>query len=76
MLQDSFAVAPMLRLSGMFGLGILFLLISPNLRGSVAGIFDACASFVAQNSPLSYVGLGVLALAGMMFMVYRAAQPR
>jgi hypothetical protein len=60
----------------MFGLGILFLLISPNLRGTVTGIFDAFAGFVAQNSPFSYVGLAVLALAGMMFMVYRAAQPR
>jgi hypothetical protein len=40
------------------------------------GAFDACGTFLDQHSPLSYVGVAVLVLAGMMFGVYRAAQPR
>jgi hypothetical protein len=60
----------------MFGLAMLFLLISPGLRGSVIGEFDAFGNFLAVNSPLSYVGLALVILAGLMFMVYRAAQPR
>jgi hypothetical protein len=66
----------MFRLLGMFGLGGLFLLISPSLRGVVMGAFDSGARFLEQNSPFSYVGVALVVLAGMMFGVYRAAQPR
>jgi len=66
----------MFRILGTFGLGILFLLISPGLRGTVMGGIDGFLAFLDKNSPLSYVGLGVVILAGMMFGVYRAAQPR
>jgi hypothetical protein len=66
----------MFRAMGMFGLGFLFLVISPGLRGTVFGGIGAFTNFVDQNSPLSYVGLGVVILAALMFMVYRAAQPR
>jgi hypothetical protein len=61
---------------GMFGLGILFLLISPSLRMSVIGVYDSFGNFLTANSPLSYVGLGAVILAGLMVMIYRAAQPR
>jgi hypothetical protein len=66
----------MFRLLGMFGLGILFLLISPGLRGNVLDAFAACGIFLDHYSPFSYVGVAVVVLAGMMFGVYRAAQPR
>jgi hypothetical protein len=65
----------MFRALGMFGLGFLFLAISPGLRGSLVGNAQAFATFVEQNSPLSYVGLALVALAGLMFMVHRASQP-
>jgi hypothetical protein len=61
---------------GMFGLGIIFLLISPSLRGTLMGGIQGFGSFLDQNSPLSYVGLAVVILAALMIMVNRAAQPR
>jgi hypothetical protein len=66
----------MFRALGMFGLGILFLLISPSLRGTLIGDFEAFTTFLEHNSPLSYVGLALVILAGLMFMVYRSSQPR
>jgi hypothetical protein len=66
----------MLRLLGICGLGIVFLAISPGLRGGLMDDFDAFGGYMSQNSPLSYVGLAVVILAGLMFMVYRASQPR
>ncbi len=66
----------MFRILGMFGLGIGFVLISPGLRRSLMDDFEAFGNAMSEYSPLSYVGLGLLILAGLMFMVYRAAQPR
>jgi hypothetical protein len=66
----------MFRVLGTFGLGILFLAISPGLRGSLMGDFESFGNFMDQNSPLSYVGLGLVILGGLMFMIYRASQPR
>jgi hypothetical protein len=66
----------MFRAFGIFGIGFLFLLISPSLRGSIVGKFEAFTTFMDVNSPLSYVGLGVVILAGLMIMVYRSSQPR
>ena len=66
----------MLKALGAFGLGILFLLISPELRATVMQGIDAVGNFLNANSPGSYVCLGVAGLIGAMIVVYRAAQPR
>lgn len=66
----------MLRALGSFGLGILFLIVSPALRGSVMDVLNAIGNWVQVYSPLSYVGIGIAILAGLMFCLYRAAQPR
>ena len=57
-------------------LGILFLIISANLRATVMSGLDALQQWIAVNSPLSYVGVGALILAAMMFGLHRASQPR
>ena len=66
----------MFRVIGTFGLGGAFLLISPELRGTVIDGINACARFLDVHSPLSYVGVGVVILLGGMVWIYRAAQPR
>jgi hypothetical protein len=66
----------MLKALGMFGLAGAFLVISPELRGSVMGGIDAFGNFLSVNSPLSYVCLAVVGLVAAMVWVYRAAQPR
>jgi hypothetical protein len=66
----------MLKVLGAFGLGILFLLISPELRATVMEGIDGIGNFLNANSPGSYVCVGVAGLIGAMIVVYRAAQPR
>jgi hypothetical protein len=66
----------MFRLLGMCGLGILFLMISPSLRLGLVEDYESFTNYMDHNSPVSYVVLGVVILSGLMFMVYRAAQPR
>jgi hypothetical protein len=66
----------MLRVLGTFGLGILFVLISPALRGSLLDDLGAIRHAIEVNSPLSYIGIGVAVLAGMMFALHQASQPR
>jgi hypothetical protein len=66
----------MLKVLGAFGLGIAFLVISPELRGSVMGGIEALGNFLTAHSPGSYVCVGIVGLGGAMIWVYRAAQPR
>ncbi len=66
----------MLRALGCFGLGILFLAISGELRTSVLDVLEGLSHTVDAHSPLSYVVIGVGVLVGLMFCLYQAAQPR
>jgi len=66
----------MFRVLGMFGLGGAFLLISPELRGSLMGTIDSAGKLMELHSPLSYVLLGVALLFAAIFWVHRSAQPR
>jgi uncharacterized membrane protein YdcZ (DUF606 family) len=66
----------MFRILGMFGLGILFLVISPGLRGSLIGNFESLGNAMDQYSPFSYVGLVLVIACILMFGLYRASQPR
>ena len=66
----------MLRAFGMFGLGILFLAISPALRVSLLNDAETVQDAILRNSPWSYVGIGIAVLAILMFGLYRASQPR
>ena len=65
----------MLRAMGTFGLGIVFVLISPALRGSIADTAEAIQRTITVNSPWSYVAIGLTAVGLMMFGLYRSAQP-
>jgi hypothetical protein len=66
----------MLKVFCAFGLGIAFLIISAELRGSLMELIDGLGHLLAVYSPLSYVCVGVAGLLGAMIWVYRAAQPR
>lgn len=66
----------MLRVFGMCGLGILFLVISAPLRQTVVDDAAALQKAIGENSPWSWVGIGAGVLALLMFACYRAAQPR
>ena len=62
-----------LSLSAMTG---TFLMISPKLRESVAGGYNQAGLTLEQNSPYSYIILGVVVIIGLMILVSRSAQPR
>jgi cell division protein FtsW (lipid II flippase) len=66
----------MLRAFGLFGLGGLFLIISPDFRETLLGGIASGLDQMAQNSPWSYIGAGVLTLILLMVYMYRTAQPR
>ena len=66
----------MLRILGCFGLGIIFLIISPALRESIVQGMDSGLHGLEFYSPWSYVGVALCMLLGAMAFIYRAAQPR
>ncbi len=66
----------MLRAVGTFGLGILFVAVSPALRVSLISDVDALQHSIIKNSPWSYVAIAAGVLAILMFGLYRASQPR
>ena len=66
----------MLRVLGTFGLGLLFVAISPALRTTLIDDADKLQKAIIVYSPWSYVAIGVAMLALVMFCLHRAAQPR
>ena len=70
----------MLRLLGMFGLGVAFLVISPRLRTDVIDSITAASTqfslSLAEYSPISYVAVGLVFIGGVMFLFRKAAAPR
>jgi hypothetical protein len=66
----------MLRILGTFGLGIIFVAISPALRVSLIDDADRLQRTIVVYSPWSYVAIGVGVLALAMFCLHRASQPR
>jgi hypothetical protein len=56
----------LLRALSIFGLGALFLLISPSLRGTVlSGLWQVTIA-LSKYSPYSYIGLALVLCAGAM----------
>jgi hypothetical protein len=66
----------MFRVLGTFGLGILFVVISPPLRLSLINDADALQTKIVANSPWSYIAISAGILALLLFGLYRSAQPR
>jgi hypothetical protein len=66
----------MLRAIGIFGLGILFLVISPPLRASLIEQFTKLQTTMIENAPWSYLEAGVVLLVALMIWIRRANQPK
>jgi len=66
----------MLRIFSLFGLAGLFLLISPALRGHLAGVIGAVVQVLENNSPYSYVIAGIGLFALFTISLNRGAAPR
>ena len=60
----------------MFGLGGVFLLISPKLRDQVWGALGGGVSAMDFYAPYSYIAGGLLVLLALMVSLYRGAQAR
>jgi hypothetical protein len=60
----------------MFGLGAVFLLISPQLRLSVYAGLESGINGMEAYSPYSYIGAGVAVLIAGGITLYRGAQAR
>ena len=55
---------PLLRVLSMFGLALIFLLISPTLRLRIADGLTSCATQLELHSPYSYIAIvGAILLA-------------
>ena len=66
----------MLRACSLLGMTVLFLVISPGLRGTVLnGIAQAVAG-LDKYSPYSYAGLGLVLLGALMLTFYKSSVPR
>jgi hypothetical protein len=66
----------MLRVLSFLGLALLFLVISPGLRGHLMGGLVAFVGMMVKYSPFSYV-VGVLVLfLTFVISVYRGSRPR
>jgi len=66
----------MFRALGTFGLGIIFVLISPALRGSLMEDADKVQRAILIYSPWSYVGIGLGIVGMLLFGLYRSSQPK
>jgi hypothetical protein len=66
----------MVRLLSIFGLGGLFLWISPHLRGQVYGALGGGVTAMDVYSPYSYIAGGVLLIVVLLTSFYRGAQAR
>lgn len=66
----------MLRVFGCFGLGIIFLAISPHLRNDVTRAIGAGATAMSLYAPYSYVASGIAIFIIMMMAFKRGAAPR
>jgi hypothetical protein len=66
----------MLRALGTFGLGFIFIFISPALRVAIMDDADKIQRTILFYSPWSYVAIGLGLLALLMFFLYRSHQPR
>jgi hypothetical protein len=53
-----------------------FLIISPNLRNTIADGYTQAGGIMVANSPYSYIALGLATLGGLMILMYKSSQPR
>jgi hypothetical protein len=66
----------MLRVFSMFGLGGIFLAISPHLRQQVFDTIGGGVSAMEHYAPYSYIASGLLVLVTMMVSFHRGSQAR
>jgi hypothetical protein len=53
-----------------------FLMMSPKLRDSIEGGYFQAGITMDQNSPYSYIALGIALVGGLMIYMFKASQPR
>ena len=66
----------MLRVASMFGLGGIFLMISPKLRDQAWGALGGGVSAMDFYAPCSYIAGGLLVFFVLIVSFYRGAQAR
>ena len=66
----------MLRVFSCFGLGILFLMISPELRQQATAAIGAVVTQMTIYAPWSYVAGGIFLILSTMMAFKRGAAPR
>lgn len=67
---------PLLRVLSMFGLALIFLLISPPLRLRISEGFTLCASQMELYAPYSYAGLVAVIIVGFIISLNHGTQPQ
>jgi hypothetical protein len=67
---------PLLRVLSMFGLALIFVLISPTLRLRIVEGLTIFATQMELYAPYSYVGLVVAIMLAFVFSLNRGTQPQ
>lgn len=66
----------MVRILGLFGLAVLFLTISADLRNSLMELLAKAVQGLENYSPWSYAAVALAVIGGFLFSLKRGAQPR
>ena len=67
---------PLLRVLSMFGLALIFLLISPTLRLRISDGLTLCGTQMELYAPYSYAGLVAAIILGFIISLNRGTQPQ
>jgi hypothetical protein len=71
-----YGAVPLLRVLSMFGLALIFLLISPTLRLRILDGLAICATQVELYTPYSYIGIVVAIVMVFAISLKRGTQPQ
>jgi hypothetical protein len=71
-----YGAVPLLRVLSMFGLALIFVLISPTLRLRILEGFAVCATQMESFAPYSYIGLVSAIILAFIISLKRGTQPQ
>jgi hypothetical protein len=56
--------------------GLVFLFLSPKVRGAITGRLESSTDWIFQAAPFSYIGIGLLLLAPLVAIIVLKTSPK